>query len=65
MIEWYNRAEKFQDLKDGVDTLTKKLNMICNRELLYELYPYVWDIRGVVSLLCTYVNWLGKFIPQK
>ncbi|XP_035702266.1 protein O-GlcNAcase isoform X2 [Folsomia candida] len=57
--EWYQRAAKFDDLNRKVNTLATKLNDITNRELLYEIYPYIWDIRGVISLLNSYVKWLG------
>jgi protein O-GlcNAcase/histone acetyltransferase len=40
--------------------LFTRLTYINNRELLYELYPYVWDMRGVVALLNSYVKWLGE-----
>lgn len=30
--------------------------------MLYDLYAYVWDIRNVISLLNSYVKWLGKFV---
>lgn len=58
--EWHSRAVKFDIAANKVNTLATKLNDITNRELLYEIYPYLWDIRGVISLLNSYVKWLGK-----
>lgn len=45
---------------NAVNRLFQRLTYCNNRELLYDLYSYVWDMRGVVSLLNSYVKWLGK-----
>ncbi|XP_054167405.1 protein O-GlcNAcase-like isoform X2 [Oppia nitens] len=57
--EWYARAAKFDDMTASVGRLLTKLTFCKNRSLLYDLYPYVWDIKGVISLLNSYVKWLG------
>ncbi|XP_018023527.1 protein O-GlcNAcase isoform X2 [Hyalella azteca] len=57
--EWFDKAAKFGEMSDAVKTMTERLFLVRNRSLLYELYPYVWDMRGVVSLLNSYVQWLG------
>ena len=31
-----------------------------NRAVLYDLYPYIWDVKEVVLLLDSFVNWLGE-----
>ena len=36
-----------------------------NRALLYDLYPYVWDIKEVVQLLDTFVTWLDSRSKKK
>jgi len=59
-MEWYDRAAKLTELTSKVSLLATKLNNISNKELLYEIYPYIWDIRGVISLLNSYIKWLGK-----
>lgn len=58
--EWHLRAAKLNDMCNGVNRLFQRLTYCNNRELLYDLYAYVWDMRGVVSLLNSYVKWLGK-----
>jgi protein O-GlcNAcase/histone acetyltransferase len=58
--EWHHRAEKFDAMSRALNRLFTRLTYINNRELLYELYPYVWDMRGVVALLNSYVKWLGE-----
>jgi len=57
--EWHQRAEKFDGMSKALNRLFTRLTYINNRELLYELYPYAWDMRGVVALLNSYVKWLG------
>jgi len=31
-----------------------------NRALLYDMYPYIWDIKESVLLLDTFINWLNS-----
>ncbi|KAK2709925.1 protein O-GlcNAcase-like isoform X3 [Artemia franciscana] len=57
--EWHDRASRFDEMSRALNRLFTRLTYINNRELLYDLYPYVWDMRGVVSLLNAYVKWLG------
>lgn len=59
--EWYERAAKFNDITLAIGRLLTRLTFCKNRSLLYELYPYVWDIKGVISLLNSYVKWIGKW----
>ncbi|CAG2170294.1 unnamed protein product, partial [Oppiella nova] len=57
--EWYTRATKFDEMTASVGRLLTRLTFCKNRSLLYDLYPYVWDIKGVISLLNSYVKWLA------
>ncbi|XP_022912633.2 protein O-GlcNAcase isoform X1 [Onthophagus taurus] len=61
--EWFLRAEKMGEMTEAVNKLFQHLTTCNNRELLYDLYSYVWDIRGVISLLNSYIKWLagGQF----
>ena len=43
--------------------MANRLNRVKNRSLLYDVYPYVWDMCGVVGLLNSYVDWLGTHTP--
>lgn len=58
--EWYQRASKFNDVTLMIGRLLTRLTFCKNRSLLYDLYPYVWDIKGVISLLNSYVKWIGE-----
>ncbi|KAI1278089.1 Protein O-GlcNAcase [Halotydeus destructor] len=59
VLEWCERARKFEDTNETVARLVDRLTFIKNRTLLYELYSYIWDVKGVISLLSTYVKWLA------
>ena len=58
--EWKERAIKFDIMTATIGKLFNKLTSIKNRSLLYDFYPYVWDIKGVIELLNSYVKWLRK-----
>lgn len=57
--EWFDRAAKFDETAKNVKKMSNRLNKVKNRSLLYDIYPYVWDMHGVISLLNSYVKWLG------
>lgn len=57
--EWRKRASKFDQMTQAVGRLFARLTFVPNRALLYDLYPYLWDIKGVISLLNSYVKWIG------
>ncbi|KAH9359583.1 hypothetical protein HPB48_021648 [Haemaphysalis longicornis] len=57
--EWRKRAAKFDQITQAVGRLSSRLTFVPNRALLYDFYPYIWDIKGVISLLNSYVKWIG------
>ncbi|RWS29244.1 protein O-GlcNAcase-like isoform X1 [Leptotrombidium deliense] len=59
VVEWYSKATRFEEMTHAVGRLLTRLTFCKNRSLLYDLYPYVWDIKGVISLLNSYVKWLA------
>lgn len=58
--EWFSRAAKFDTMTQTVGKLLMRLTFSPNRSLLYDLYPYIWDIKGVISMLNSYLKWIGK-----
>lgn len=58
--EWFQRADKFYNICQSVIVLAKKVAQCANKELCYDLFSYVWDMAGVVILLCAFVKWLGE-----
>nr|CAD7586221.1 unnamed protein product [Timema genevievae] len=59
VTEWFERATRLEEISKAVNLLFQHLTFVPNRELLYDLYPYMWDMRGVISLLNSYIKWLG------
>lgn len=57
--EWLRRAESFHNLCQAIFTLTGKIARCANKELCYDLFSYVWDVAGVLSLLSGFVRWLA------
>ncbi|XP_054709720.1 protein O-GlcNAcase-like [Uloborus diversus] len=57
--EWYNRVAKYDTMTQAVGKLLMRLTFCPNRSLLYDLYPYVWDIKGVISMLNSYLKWIA------
>lgn len=64
-VEWHRRAAKFEHISQRVFDLARKLVRCANKEIVYELYSYLWELTGALSLLVGYVEWLklGQF-PQ-
>ncbi|EDW81646.1 uncharacterized protein Dwil_GK10916 [Drosophila willistoni] len=63
--EWLQRCGAYDNLCASVQELLMKIAGCENKEICHELYSYVWDISGALSLLNGYVKWLalGQF-PQ-
>ena len=57
VFEWTERGALLEDMSTALKRLFRRLTFCANREILYDLYPYVWDMCGVVSLLSSYVKW--------
>uniref|UniRef100_A0A8C4ZZU7 Protein O-GlcNAcase n=1 Tax=Gadus morhua TaxID=8049 RepID=A0A8C4ZZU7_GADMO len=57
--EWQTRAEKFEDMCCSVMQMFTRLSNSANRTILYDLYTYMWDIKSIVSMVKSFVQWLG------
>lgn len=57
--EWRTRASKFEEMCDIVMTMFTRLSNCPNRTILYDLYSYVWDIKSIISMVKSFVQWLG------
>ncbi|XP_030058715.1 protein O-GlcNAcase [Microcaecilia unicolor] len=57
--EWQSRAAKFEDMCGVVMTMFTRLSNCPNRAILYDLYSYVWDIKSIISMVKSFVQWLG------
>jgi hypothetical protein len=49
---------------DTIQALFEKLTELKDRDLLYALYNYVWEIRTETQLLANYLRWLASDPPK-
>ncbi|XP_051945866.1 protein O-GlcNAcase-like [Xyrauchen texanus] len=59
VIEWQSRAENFEQMCCSVIQMFTRLSNSANRTILYDLYPYIWDIKSIISMVKSFVQWLG------
>ncbi|XP_071386533.1 protein O-GlcNAcase isoform X1 [Centroberyx affinis] len=59
VAEWQSRAEKFEEMCCSVIQMFTRLSNSVNRTILYDLYPYIWDIKSIISMVKSFVQWLG------
>ncbi|XP_064275156.1 protein O-GlcNAcase-like isoform X2 [Passer domesticus] len=55
---WRGRAQSFQLLCARTCRLHSRLVSTASRELLYDLHPYLWDIRNMLLAASAFVLWL-------
>lgn len=61
--KWFERLFECDAKCKEVYDLFINFSKIPNEAILYDLYPYVWDLKEVVSALHSYVHWLSDSIP--
>uniref|UniRef100_A0A8C7QRT7 O-GlcNAcase n=1 Tax=Oncorhynchus mykiss TaxID=8022 RepID=A0A8C7QRT7_ONCMY len=59
VVEWQSRAERFEEMCCSVIQMFTRLSNSANRTILYDLYPYIWDIKSIMSMVKSFVQWLG------
>lgn len=59
VTEWQARAENFEEMCCSVIQMFTRLSNSVNRTILYDLYPYIWDIKSIISMVKSFVQWLG------
>ncbi|XP_061492218.1 protein O-GlcNAcase isoform X2 [Rhineura floridana] len=57
--EWRARATKFEEMCSLVMGMFTRLSNCANRTILYDMYSYVWDIKSIMSMVKSFVQWLG------
>ena len=57
--EWQSRALLFKEKIFTVLAMIDRLFRVPNKALLQDLFPYVWDVKGLMTLVDTFVSWLG------
>uniref|UniRef100_A0A672QW85 protein O-GlcNAcase n=1 Tax=Sinocyclocheilus grahami TaxID=75366 RepID=A0A672QW85_SINGR len=58
VAEWQSRAENFEEMCCSVIQMFTRLSNSANRTILYDLYPYIWDIKSIISMVKSFVQWL-------
>lgn len=58
--EWRGRASRFLSLCEDIAQLHCSVVGSANRAVLYDLYPYVWDLRNMALLSKAFICWLGE-----
>ncbi|XP_009305481.1 protein O-GlcNAcase isoform X1 [Danio rerio] len=58
VTEWQSRAENFEEMCCSVMQMFTRLSNSANRTILYDLYPYIWDIKSIISMVKSFVQWL-------
>uniref|UniRef100_A0A7N8WTC5 protein O-GlcNAcase n=1 Tax=Mastacembelus armatus TaxID=205130 RepID=A0A7N8WTC5_9TELE len=61
VAEWQSRAERFEEMCCSVIQMFTRLSNSVNRTILYDLYPYIWDIKSIISMVKSFVQWLGMY----
>ncbi|KFQ76183.1 Bifunctional protein NCOAT, partial [Phaethon lepturus] len=56
---WHNRAQSFQLLCAQTCRLHSRFVSSAGQALLYDLHPYLWDIRNMLLAASAFVLWLG------
>ncbi|XP_027034138.1 protein O-GlcNAcase isoform X1 [Tachysurus fulvidraco] len=65
MEEWRVRAGQFQVACDEIAVLHGSVVNSVNRAVLYDLYPYVWDLRNTLLVAKAFISWLeGRVISE-
>ncbi|KFW01854.1 Bifunctional protein NCOAT, partial [Fulmarus glacialis] len=57
--QWRGRAQSFQLLCAQTCSLHSRFVSSAGRALLYDLHPYLWDIRNMLLAASAFVLWLG------
>uniref|UniRef100_A0A3P8Y7F2 GH84 domain-containing protein n=1 Tax=Esox lucius TaxID=8010 RepID=A0A3P8Y7F2_ESOLU len=57
--EWRCRAARFLGVCEEIAVLHSTVVSGVNRAVLYDLYPYVWDLRNTALVAKAFICWLG------
>ncbi|XP_047128039.1 protein O-GlcNAcase isoform X1 [Hydra vulgaris] len=61
---WFDRLLHCDQLCNEIYILFENFCKIPNEAILYDLYPYLWDLKEVLLSLQTYVKWLSDSISS-
>ncbi len=58
---WHEQADRMREKLQAYNTMVQHLCTIPNQTVLYDLFPYVWDMMSVLSVTKTFIDWLGRY----
>jgi len=58
--EWRELVRTFLIRLEWISDVIDRILAIPNKALVFELFPYLWDIKAAVCLLDCFVQWLGE-----
>uniref|UniRef100_A0A8C6WJF1 protein O-GlcNAcase n=1 Tax=Neogobius melanostomus TaxID=47308 RepID=A0A8C6WJF1_9GOBI len=61
VTEWKTRAKMFEEMCCSVINMFTRLSNSANRTILYDLYSYIWDVKSIISMVKSFVLWLGMY----
>jgi len=59
--EWRSRSSRVLSLCEDIAQLHCSVVGGANRAVLYDLYPYVWDLRNTALVAKAFICWLGEY----
>lgn len=60
---WGTRLDRLRDTVASVERLAVKITELDNRDLLYSLHGYMWELRHELAALLGYLDWLRAGEP--
>ena len=58
--EWRGRAAGFLGVCEEIAALHSSVVSGVSKAVLYDLYPYVWDLRNTALVAKAFICWLGE-----
>ncbi|XP_036392209.1 protein O-GlcNAcase-like isoform X1 [Megalops cyprinoides] len=58
--EWRSRMEEFVEMYEAVNKMFTRVCNSANRSIVYDLYPYILEIKSITSVAKQFVEWLGS-----
>ena len=62
--EWHNHCQQFELKLTKVMDIMERFCYIPNRALVYDLFPYLWDMKEMLLIVHSFVRWLGMLATQ-
>lgn len=60
VAEWWETSDRFLKTVEKLQQFMNRLRDIPNQAVSYYIYPYLWDMLGVLQTCCAFVRWLGR-----